>query len=169
MNTPSKRETLSSRFFLTINYAEAGVETLLEDFHKLQDEAEVMCGPEGKLEMLSCWEERGLDTGNPHLHGIVVFKRQYRTRCPAVANLLLDVLGLRVRPHIEPLRDLPGAVRYRDKASKAEAWDKWTDGSRAPAFFVLIHAGSLRAQAVEGLEQILGGLWQRVPIMKRLF
>lgn len=79
---PVKREEKSAKYFITANYAEIGVEKLLEDFNKLQDEASTLCGPEGTLEMLSCWEERGLDTGNPHFHGIIVFKREHRCRCP---------------------------------------------------------------------------------------
>lgn len=169
MNEKPRREEKGAKFFATLNYVELGEAALLEDFHKLQDNADVMTGPEGKLEVMSAWEERGLDTGNPHMHMIIVFKTAYRTRCPAVANLLIDVLGLQVRPHIEPLKDLRGAVQYRDKPSKAEAWDKWTDRSRTPAFFVLIHAGSLKERAPRELEQILGEPFKAAVITKRLF
>lgn len=79
---PVKREQPGSKYFITANYVEAGEKALLEDFEKLQDNADVMCGPEGKLQVLSFWEERGGDTGNPHMHGIIVFKTQYRCRCP---------------------------------------------------------------------------------------
>lgn len=169
MNRKPARENKGSSFFLTINYQEAGIEALQADFVKISEELPDMCTSGGILEAASFWEERGLDTGNPHLHGILIFKRDHRTRCPAVANLLSDVLGLTVRPHIEPLKDLRGAIQYRDKPSKAEAWSKWTDGTRAPSFFVLIHSGNLRYKAARVLGQILGGLSPSLPITRRLF
>lgn len=86
MNTKPKREQVGQKFFATFNYKELGVEKLLEDFEKFQDEADVLCGPEGRMNLLSVWEERGLDTGNPHLHAIIILKREGRTRCPALAN-----------------------------------------------------------------------------------
>lgn len=136
---PGQREQKGSKFFLTANYVDSGVELLHDDFHKINEYAELMCGRDGTLQMACFWEERGTHTGNPHYHGILVFKTEARTRCAAVANALIDTLGIQVRPHIEPLKDLQAAVQYRDKPEKAEAWAKWvTDGS-LPAFFVLIH------------------------------
>lgn len=136
---PGQREQKGSTFFLTGNYAEAGIERLHEDLHKIHEHAELMCGEGGHMQMACFWEERGKDTGNPHYHGIIVFRREARTRCAAVANALEERLGIQVRPHIEPLRDLAAAVRYRDKPEKAEAWQKWVHDGSLPAFFVLIH------------------------------
>lgn len=77
MNRP-KRENKNSSFFLTINYQEKGVDVLLQDFEKITAELPDMCTSNGVLEAASFWEERGLDTGNPHLHGIMIFKREHR-------------------------------------------------------------------------------------------
>lgn len=137
---PPPREGPSAKFFITANYVEAGENTLETDFVKIRENmGEVACGPDGKLEAAMFWEERGHNTGNPHFHGILIFKRGYRTRCTWVANLLVDTLGLQVRPHIEPLKDLRGAVQYRDKPSKGEAWNKWVPNGRSPNFFAVIH------------------------------
>ncbi|AEM05801.1 REP 1 [Rodent stool-associated circular genome virus] len=111
---PAKQENKGSKFFLTINYVEAGIETLKSDFQKIRDYMDVACTPNGAIEAVQFWEERGHETGNPHMHGIIMFKRSHRCRCPTVANLLVDTLGIQVRPHIEPLKDLRGAVKYRD-------------------------------------------------------
>lgn len=150
-NKRVEREHVGAKFFLTINYSEAGVETLHADFERIAEGLPDMCTSGGKLEAATFWEERGLETGNPHVHGILIMKREHRTRCPALANALVDVLGLQVRPHIEPLKDLQGAIKYRDKPSKAEAWNKWTDGSTSPAFFALIHSGTLKQNAARVL------------------
>lgn len=47
---PVKREQKGSKFFLTINYVEAGIETLKDDFKKIRDYMDNACGPEGALE-----------------------------------------------------------------------------------------------------------------------
>lgn len=162
-----KQENKGTKFFLTLNYVQVGIELLHEDCRRIREGVELMAGPDGCLHAAMFWEERGLTTGNPHLHGILVYKSDFRTRCAAVANALCDTLGLAVRPHVEPCKDIVAAVAYRDKASKKEAWVKWNNEPGAVPFFgLMIHRGALRARAPEVLALTLGELWNQCPAMR---
>lgn len=41
---PVKREEKGSKFFLTINYVDTGIETLISDFEKIRDYMDNACG-----------------------------------------------------------------------------------------------------------------------------
>lgn len=153
-----------SRVFLTGNYVEEGVDALGEDLLLFEEKIGAEVGPEGMLDAACIWEERGLETGNPHYHAILIFKRQYRSRLSQIADLVCKKAGLRVWPHIEPLRDLAAAMQYRDKPSKAEAWSKWGEG--LPYFFAGIHSGFYRRDSLRVFELILGRLWPELPLTR---
>lgn len=124
-----------ANFFFTANYVETGIDALIQDFGSMKQWLPAVCSAEGDLRAACIWEERGHETGNPHLHGVLIFKTSSRKRPPQVANLLVDCCSLQVRPHVEICRSVPAAMAYRDKPEKAQAWEQFGDPSRQPLFF----------------------------------
>lgn len=105
------RDCVLQNFFVTCNYVnvENGAEKIKQHIKKL---SEINDG--NKIQAIMCWEERGLQTGNPHWHGIFIMRRCARMRPLQFKCWLMQIIPDMPEPHVEPCRNTKDAAEYRD-------------------------------------------------------